>query len=268
MNVLALVLLWVVAAASPFFGAGVHELSARDFTDRVLYSGNATAVVFYAPWCGYCRKLIPEWGGAAKQLAGLARVAAVNCDDDSNKQLCAKYGVQGFPTIKVFQPAKLTDKDFARAQDGHALPKRRPKVFSYDGPRDGAGISKFVLGNLRNYVTALGAEDVPQWLTPQPVPRVLILPGTKYTSSRASALFRVLSRDYFGTARFATVPRTAKQLGLKPSDESQLVFVGQNGVVPYKGALKKKQVKAFLDKQLQGEQHDAKEEQHDVKEEL
>ncbi len=34
-------------------------------------------------------------------LQGIATVAAVDCDDQSNQPLCGEYNVQGFPTLKV-----------------------------------------------------------------------------------------------------------------------------------------------------------------------
>ena len=34
-------------------------------------------------------------------LQGMVTVAAVDCDDEKNKKMCGKYGVKGFPTIKV-----------------------------------------------------------------------------------------------------------------------------------------------------------------------
>ena len=34
-------------------------------------------------------------------LQGIANVAAVDCDEASNKPLCGQYGVKGFPTLKV-----------------------------------------------------------------------------------------------------------------------------------------------------------------------
>ncbi len=32
---------------------------------------------------------------------GMVTVAAIDCDEEANKKLCSKYGVKGFPTIKV-----------------------------------------------------------------------------------------------------------------------------------------------------------------------
>lgn len=37
---------------------------------------------------------------------GIVTIGAVDCDVDGNKQLCSKYGVQGFPTLKVFPADK------------------------------------------------------------------------------------------------------------------------------------------------------------------
>ena len=62
-------------------------------------SGDFLIVEFYAPWCGHCKSLAPEWQKAAKELNGIARVAAVDCD--AHKELASKYDVKGFPSIKV-----------------------------------------------------------------------------------------------------------------------------------------------------------------------
>lgn len=56
-------------------------------------------VEFYAPWCGHCKALAPTWKKLARKLAGVVTVAAV--DADQHKGLASKYGVRGFPTIKV-----------------------------------------------------------------------------------------------------------------------------------------------------------------------
>jgi protein disulfide-isomerase A6 len=62
-------------------------------------------VAFVAPWCGHCKALGPEYTAAAQSLSPLIPFYAVDCDEASNKGLCAEYGVKGFPTIKAFPRA-------------------------------------------------------------------------------------------------------------------------------------------------------------------
>lgn len=62
-------------------------------------------VAFVAPWCGHCKNLGPEYTAAAQSLSPLIPFYAVDCDESSNRGLCAEYGVQGYPTIKGFPKA-------------------------------------------------------------------------------------------------------------------------------------------------------------------
>lgn len=56
--------------------------------------------------CGHCKNLAPEFKKAATKLKGLAKVVAVDCDEEKNKPLCSKYGIKGFPTLKIFPSDK------------------------------------------------------------------------------------------------------------------------------------------------------------------
>lgn len=57
-------------------------------------------VEFFAPWCGHCQALVPEYEKAAAALKGVITVAAV--DADAHKQVASEQGVSGFPTIKFY----------------------------------------------------------------------------------------------------------------------------------------------------------------------
>jgi len=64
-------------------------------------------VEFYAPWCGHCKKLAPEYAAAAAELKASGNKAVLaNVDADSEKELGAKYEVEGFPTLKWFVNGK------------------------------------------------------------------------------------------------------------------------------------------------------------------
>lgn len=46
----------------------VVELTASNFKKEVLNSDELWLVEFYAPWCGHCKNLAPEWKKAASNL--------------------------------------------------------------------------------------------------------------------------------------------------------------------------------------------------------
>jgi protein disulfide-isomerase A1 len=71
---------------------------------------------FYAPWCGHCKKLLPEAEKACKKLDGV-RITKVDCTEDENKDLCSKHGVSGYPTIKVFRNGEVSDYEGGRTAD-------------------------------------------------------------------------------------------------------------------------------------------------------
>ncbi|XP_038072415.1 dnaJ homolog subfamily C member 10-like isoform X1 [Patiria miniata] len=57
-------------------------------------------VDFYAPWCGPCQALLPEWRKLAKRLNGTASVGTIDCVTHAN--LCNQQGVRNYPTIRAF----------------------------------------------------------------------------------------------------------------------------------------------------------------------
>ena len=46
----------------------VIELTASNFQREVINSDELWLVEFYAPWCGHCQRLAPEWKKAASNL--------------------------------------------------------------------------------------------------------------------------------------------------------------------------------------------------------
>ncbi|TYJ55893.1 protein disulfide-isomerase domain [Cryptococcus floricola] len=107
----------LTAALLPLAYAGMYaqpvlHLDSKSFK-KVMANEHAAMVAFVAPWCGHCKNLGPEYTAAAQSLSPLIPFYAVDCDDASNKPLCAEYGIQGFPTIKAFPKAgKGAAKDY------------------------------------------------------------------------------------------------------------------------------------------------------------
>ena len=113
--------------------SGVIDLNPSNFQKEVLNSDSIWIVEFYAPWCGHCQQLVPEYQKAAKALKGVVKVGAVNADE--HKSLGGQYGVRGFPTIKVF-----------------GLDKKKPTDFN--GQRTSQGIIDVSLKAVRDLVNA------------------------------------------------------------------------------------------------------------------
>jgi len=56
-------------------------LTDENFDSIVLGSKDIWMVEFYAPWCGHCKSLEPEWNDAAAQLKGKVRLAKVDATE-------------------------------------------------------------------------------------------------------------------------------------------------------------------------------------------
>lgn len=57
-------------------------------------------VDFWAPWCGPCRMMAPEFNKAAAELAGQVRLVKLNTEE--HQAAGAKYGIRGIPTMAAF----------------------------------------------------------------------------------------------------------------------------------------------------------------------
>lgn len=76
----------------------VLELS--DKFSEVRRDGGHWLVLFYAPWCGHCKRLEPIWAHVAQALAKTnIRVGRVDCTRFTS--LAHEFSVRGFPTIKL-----------------------------------------------------------------------------------------------------------------------------------------------------------------------
>lgn len=56
----------------------VVQLTSSNFKSQVVKSDEIWLVEFYAPWCGHCKNLVPEWEKAAKALKGIIKIGAVD----------------------------------------------------------------------------------------------------------------------------------------------------------------------------------------------
>lgn len=61
----------------------------------------------WAPWCGPCRAMAPQFTAAASTLAGYARLVKLNAD---NSQMVSTLGVSGIPALILFRDGHIVDR--------------------------------------------------------------------------------------------------------------------------------------------------------------
>jgi protein disulfide-isomerase A1 len=114
------ILLLVLSLVSVFaaeLDEGVIVLTDDNFDEELAKHPNIL-VEFYAPWCGHCKKLAPEYAAAAKVLSEndppypLGKV-----DATEQKKIAEKFGIQGFPTLFFFKNGEKMEYSGGRTKD-------------------------------------------------------------------------------------------------------------------------------------------------------
>ena len=93
---------------------GVLVLSEENF-EEVIASHDHILVKFYAPWCGHCKTLAPIFEKAAQALEG-DNLFLAKIDTTIHKAIGTKFGIEGFPTLKMFTKGTPVDYNGGRTE--------------------------------------------------------------------------------------------------------------------------------------------------------
>ncbi|CAL1714404.1 unnamed protein product [Somion occarium] len=189
---------------------------------REALKENITSVVaFVAPWCGHCQRMAPELNKAALGLYPLIPTYAVDCD--KYKGFCAKQGVQGFPTVKVWPRGRDSDP------------------VTFDGPDR----------------TIYKVEDVPKWVQEHSTEtRALLVNNGKHIP----LLWQVLAnkyRDYFAFAihrdrKGKSSVKMGMEAGAKGTSKVLIYPPGKTDFVRFEGITKYDSLSKFFDSIIDG----------------
>lgn len=85
----------------PLFDGQTIELSADNFHKYVSRNDIPVLVDFWAPWCGPCQMMAPQYAQAAQSLEPHVRLAKVNTD--AQPSLASQFGIRSIPTLALFK---------------------------------------------------------------------------------------------------------------------------------------------------------------------
>ena len=160
------------------------------------------------------------------------KLAAVNCDEEENKQFCGSMGVKGFPTLKIVKPGKKFGS---------------PVVEDYNGPREAKAIVDTMVGKIPNHVKKIADKDLDAFLAEGNATAKAILFTEKGT---VSALLKAVAVDFLGSITVAQIrskeTAAVELFGVTTFPSIVLLPGGDAEGIVYEGEIKKEAIVAFL----------------------
>ena len=85
----------------------IEHVTDDSFEPQVLQSEVPVLVDYWAEWCGPCKQIAPILDEVAKEYQGRLKVAKINVDE--NRQVPARFGIRGIPTLMLFRNGNVED---------------------------------------------------------------------------------------------------------------------------------------------------------------
>jgi thioredoxin 1 len=99
----------------------IKHVTDATFGSDVLKSDKPVLVDYWAEWCGPCKAIAPMLEEVSKDYDGRLQIAKMNVDE--NREVPAKFGIRGIPTLMLFKDGELV------ATKVGALPKAQLTAF-------------------------------------------------------------------------------------------------------------------------------------------
>jgi thioredoxin 1 len=83
----------------------IKHISDASFDGDVVKADKPVLVDYWAEWCGPCKMIAPILDEVAKTYDGRLQIAKMNVDE--NREVPAKFGIRGIPTLMIFKNGQL-----------------------------------------------------------------------------------------------------------------------------------------------------------------
>ena len=83
----------------------IKHISDASFESDVLQADKPVLVDYWAEWCGPCKMIAPILDEVAGAYQGKLTIAKMNVDE--NREIPAKFGIRGIPTLMLFKDGQL-----------------------------------------------------------------------------------------------------------------------------------------------------------------
>ena len=83
----------------------IKHISDASFDGDVIQSSQPVLVDYWAEWCGPCKAIAPILDEVSKDYVGRLQVTKMNVDE--NRDVPAKFGIRGIPTLMLFKNGQL-----------------------------------------------------------------------------------------------------------------------------------------------------------------
>ncbi|KAK6132354.1 hypothetical protein DH2020_033914 [Rehmannia glutinosa] len=153
---LLLIVITVICSISGYVSAASEESESKEFVVTLDHSNftdfvakhKFVVVEFYAPWCGHCKKLAPEYEKAASILSTIdpsVVLAKVDANEEQNKVLSSEFEIRGFPTLKILRYGGSVVQEYKGPRDADGIvsylkKQSGPASFEIKSPEDASSV--------------------------------------------------------------------------------------------------------------------------------